>query len=328
MAKLLGFVLVSIAVAFLGKAAFADSIVDRDHCDRMANAIAQAECYRSLVERDHIGSKAEYERCLGITPHTGRANCFRALLSEKVRDKAAHPPTRGAELSPPPASGSPGHVEETVYGFLEKRSGESPYSPNYGLYSYILFPSSTDRARRFLEKFFASTSIWGKSELPPERLNLVFVPVGPQTSARLTELISSSGGSPTNSVATEVYNSYNYDLARDLLAQFCGKPAAEVRDLCATDLSRGPYIFTYPRPASDVSSVTPPYLFVDLSEVHERAFDEFIAAYKAQVREEDYTAKKRLKALRLALVSIVLTAADWVDPVTKSVTDIIHVAAK
>ena len=142
---MLGLVLASIAVAFLGKAAFADSRIDRERCGRMANASAQAECYRSLVERDHIGSKAEYERCLRITPPTGRANCFRALLREKVRDKAAAPPTpvakppptpaevssppaaaaapppAAAAVPPPPAPGSPGTVEETVYGFLEHR---------------------------------------------------------------------------------------------------------------------------------------------------------------------------------------------------------------
>jgi hypothetical protein len=57
---------------------------------------------------------------------------------------------------------------------------------------------------------------------------------------------------------------YNYPMAQRFLAQICSEPAAVVRDICATDLSRGPYVFTYGYPASRLSQVPPPYLFLDL----------------------------------------------------------------
>jgi hypothetical protein len=67
---------------------------------------------------------------------------------------------------------------------------------------------------------------------------------------------------------------------------------------------------------------------LDLSSVHERAFVEFIAAYKAQVKRPDYTDLGRVDNLRLHLLSIVLTAADWVDPIKGAIADILHMAEK
>jgi hypothetical protein len=93
-------------------------------------------------------------------------------------------------------------------------------------------------------------------------------------------------------------------------------------------LSRGPYVFTYRHPASTLSPVPPPYLFLDLSSVHERAFGEFIAAYQAQVKRTDYTDLERIDNLRLHLLSIVLTAADWIDPIKGAIANILHVAEK
>jgi hypothetical protein len=97
--------------------------------------------------------------------------------------------------------------------------------------------------------------------------------------------------------------------------------------VCEGDLSRGPYIFAYAKPASKVTPVPPPFLFMDLSDVHERAFPEFIAAFKAQVKREDISDRAKIDTLRLKLVSIVLTAADWLVPMQKPVADIVHSAS-
>lgn len=72
----------------------------------------------------------------------------------------------------------------------------------------------------------------------------------------------------------------------------------------------------------------PPYLFLDLSGVHEHAFSEFIAAYKEQIKRTDYTDLGRIDNLRLRLLNIVLTAADWVDPIKGAIADILHMAEK
>jgi hypothetical protein len=119
---------------------------------------------------------------------------------------------------------------------------------------------------------------------------------------------------------------YNYPLSRKLLAQICTAPTEVIRDVCATDLSRGPYLFTYARAVSDLSPVPPPYLVLDLSDVHIRAFGEFIASYKAQVKRPDYPDRKRIDTLRLRVLNVALTAADWIAPTKSAIADILPMA--
>jgi hypothetical protein len=119
---------------------------------------------------------------------------------------------------------------------------------------------------------------------------------------------------------------YDYKLALALLDHICNPPAKEVEEVCEGSLSRGPYIFTYAQPASKLAPVPPPFLFMDLSDVHERAFPEIIDAFEAQVKREDISDRAKIDTLRLKLLSIVLTAADFVAPVQKATADIVHVA--
>ncbi|MDQ6868017.1 MAG: hypothetical protein M3178_06295 [Pseudomonadota bacterium] len=128
------------------------------------------------------------------------------------------------------------------------------------------------------------------------------------------------------STATHSKNFYDYKMSRELLDHLCDPPAEEIRAVCEGDLSRGPYIFTYAKPASKLAPVPPPFLFVDLSPVHERAFPEFISAFIAQVKREDISDFAKIDTLRLRVLSIVLTAADFVAPVQKATEDIVHIA--
>jgi hypothetical protein len=64
-----------------------------------------------------------------------------------------------------------------------------------------------------------------------------------------------------------------------------------------------------------------------LSDVHERAFPEIIAAFRAQVKHEDISDRAKVDTLRLKLLSVVLKAADFVAPVQKAMADIVHVAS-
>jgi hypothetical protein len=63
---------------------------------------------------------------------------------------------------------------------------------------------------------------------------------------------------------------------------------------------------------------------VDLSNVHAQAFGEFIAAFRAQVKRDDITDQARIRTLRLTILDVALTAADWVSPVEKAIADIVH----
>ena len=119
---------------------------------------------------------------------------------------------------------------------------------------------------------------------------------------------------------------FDYKMSRALLDHLCDSPAEELRAACEGDLSRGPFIFTYAKPASKVTPVPPPFLFMDLSDVHERAFLEIIAAFKAQVQREDISDRAKIDTLRRKPLSIALTAADWLVPVQKAVADIVYSA--
>jgi len=123
---------------------------------------------------------------------------------------------------------------------------------------------------------------------------------------------------------------YDFRMARAILDHLCSLPADTMRDLCSTDLSRGPYIFTYATPASQLDAVPPPYLFVDLSNVDPRAFAEVLSAFRQQVKRDDVTDRARIDTLRLKLLQIALTASDWVEPIEGGVQhlvgDIVHPA--
>ncbi len=77
---------------------------------------------------------------------------------------------------------------------------------------------------------------------------------------------------------------------------------------------------------SALSPVPPPYLVLDLSGTHVRAFREFITAYQEQVKRPNYPDRERIDTLRLRVLSIVLTAADWITPATSAIADILHMA--
>ena len=210
----------------------------------------------------------------------------------------------------------------SVHGYLYAVDSEIP---GYGLYSYILFPIYSPRTERFLDVFFQTTSYAGNSSIDIAHLNVIYIPTRVETLYSLLKPMitedSASLSIPIRQFATEAYD---YAMARRILAQICTKPSEEVWNVCATDLSRGPYLFSYVQPASTLSPVPPPYLFLDLSRVHERAFGEFIAAYKEQIKRTDYTDRERIDNLRLRLVSIVLTAADWIGPIKGAMADILH----
>lgn len=221
--------------------------------------------------------------------------------------------------STPRPTAAEGHavpILNSVYGFLRRPGGEAA---GYGLYSYALFPAPSPRADAFVAALFARTGWSGESRIAPLNLNLIYLPVH----ADLERRLGIARWNPDHPDPGFAAKAYDYPEARNLLAQICRQPAKGVQTLCASDLSRGPYLFTYSKPASSLETVPPPYLVLDLSDVHPRAFANFIAAYKEQVKRTDYTDRERIDAFSLVLLNITLTAADVVSPVIKSVKDLV-----
>jgi hypothetical protein len=214
-------------------------------------------------------------------------------------------------------------ILETGYSHLAELGKEAA---GYGLYSYAILPSDSNRAALFLGEVFKEIPSIGNTSASPAQANIFYIPLRKDKEADFMAMLQTPGRDAAKLGAEYTKSFYDYKMARALLDHVCNPPDPSVLDLCNGDLSRGPYIFTYASPASKVEPVPPPFLFVDLSDVHERAFGELLAAFQAQVKREDITDQARIRTMRLNILQVALTAADWVSPVQKAIADIVRSA--
>jgi hypothetical protein len=227
--------------------------------------------------------------------------------------------------------------------------------PDYGLYSYVILIKNTDnddRSGKFLGHVYRSFLSTEDTAVPHARTNIFYIPSNKINKCLNTKELAKSQEQLTrdfekrtksleqlNHDLEKLYseklmlllggyyakNCYNYIISNKILNDnICSSPTEEIKAVCDGDLSRGPYIFTYAKPASNISRVLPPFLFMDLSDVHERAFPEIIAAFKAQVKRKDFSDRAKIDTLRLRVLSIALTAADWLVPVQKAMANIVY----
>jgi hypothetical protein len=241
-----------------------------------------------------------------------------------TRGRSLRPAADTATVSARPGSTSGAgrlRILETGYSHLSELGKEEE---GYGLYSYAILPSESRRAAIFLSQLFREIPSIGETGAQRSQLNIFYVPLKKDRENEFATLIQASGANSEKMGAEYSRSFYDYKIARALLNHVCNPPAASIRRLCDGDLSIGPYIFTYASPASSMSSVPPPYLFVDLSDVHSQAFGELIAAFRSQLKRDDISDQARIRTLRLMILDIALTAADWVNPVEKAIADIVH----
>jgi hypothetical protein len=247
------------------------------------------------------------------------------------------PPAAPRPASPPgsiAAPGAPGasrpvararpRILETGYSHLAELGKEVD---GYGLYSYVILPSDDNRAALFLGEVFKEIPSIGDTSARPSQLNILYVPLRKDKQTDFAAMLKAPGRDAAKLGAEYTKTFYDYRIARALLDHVCNPPDPSVLKLCNGDLSRGPYIFTYASPASRIEPVPPPFLLVDLSDVHERAFGELLAAFQAQVKREDISDQAKIHTMRLNILQVALTAADWVTPVQKAIADIVHSAA-
>jgi hypothetical protein len=226
---------------------------------------------------------------------------------------------------------SSSQILETGYANL-KEVGEE--KPGYGLYSYVLITSNSSKSVALLDEIFNVIPNVQDAGALPKQINILYIPflkykenefvLEAMTFKRLGAQYAKYANETLGAKYAESF--YNFQMARTILAHLCNPPADTLRQLCGGDLSRGPFIFTYEKPASTFEPVQAPYLFVDLRDVHERAFAEFVSAYQQQVKSEDVNSGERLNTLRLKLLNLALNAADFVKPIPDALADAIRSA--
>ena len=215
---------------------------------------------------------------------------------------------------------APREILGSVYDYLYRAGVERPH---YGLYSYVLVPFPSARAEHFFEDLFKTTSYVELNRISLEHINIIYLPVRETKIPALLPIISDGSAPPANLFVAE---HYDYALATKILTQICVAAPENIKEVCSTDLSRGPYLFTFPHPASELTTIPPPFLFVDLSNAHERAFGEFLAAYREQVKRTDHTDLEKIDGLRLGILNVILNAADWIDPIRAALAGTIHMS--
>jgi hypothetical protein len=194
----------------------------------------------------------------------------------------------------------------------------------YGLYSYAILTSDSGRSAALLSELFKSFPQIDNLEAKRAQLNILYIPTKNSEISKFADESKKLYGKPVELGTNFARSFYDYKMGRAILNHICNPPADKIKDLCLGDMSRGPYIFTYAKPASSLEPVPPPFLFLDLSDIPENAYGEFIAAFKAQVKREDISDGAKIHSLRLRLLPIVLKAADLVRPVKKAIGDILY----
>ena len=215
-------------------------------------------------------------------------------------------------------------IKGTAYGFLHDGETEDP---GYGLYSYvILAPQQPDRNMALMKEILKFPS--KEEEIRESRhINILYIPVHSETKTNQPDRESGVGD-----INTFLKTDYSFHEARTLLTRICGTAGASkdnvFKNLCDTELTGGPYIFTYGAPASQLVPLPPPLLFVDLSDVGSNGFAEFIAAYASQVKRPDFSDRQKIDTFRLAILKIILNAATLSRPARAAVADIVHILKK
>lgn len=158
----------------------------------------------------------------------------------------------------------------------------------------------------------------------PIQLNIIYLPMQGDRKLQFDVVAQTLRDNPDKLGAEYLASYYDYTTAQSLLYHVCNPPHDQMRDICQGAPSRGPYIFTYAAPASQIEPVPPPFLFIDLSSAHVGAFGELVAAFRAQVMRPDISDRAKIDTLRLKLLTLTLLAADMVDPVEKAMAKIVR----
>lgn len=223
-----------------------------------------------------------------------------------------------APRAPETASRPAPSVTQSAYDFMDQGLMERP---GYGLYTYALFPNAflVERNAEFLRALFRTTPGAPSVPLAPRLLNIIYVPVTGGDQA--WGLLRAPNMSPAEKATALAGQIYDHDLAGRMLGFFCDNHP----EACAQGIGNGPYLLTVARPLSGSAGPAAAYLLIDLGRIHPGAFARFVEAMKAQVTRPDFTDRAKVDTVANDLLQIVLTAADWLDPIREGMAAILKV---
>ena len=266
---------------------------------------AQASSERKAPEQ-----KAPEPKAIKPAPSAASAEPQTIELKPPVQE------VRAPEVRPPQQA-----ISGTGYDQLKGLGREVP---GYGLYSYGVLTAASPRSTAFLSEIFKSMPSTGDAGAARAQLNIFYIPTKNGTVADLAALVETSRGDQTKMAVRYSDAMYDYKMARAILNHLCSPPAKAMTSVCKGPMSGGPYILANARPASILEPVPPPFLFVDLSDINPHAYPEFISVFRAVVKQEDATDDAKLHSLRLKVLNLALTGADWSAGAKRSVVDIVH----
>jgi hypothetical protein len=233
-----------------------------------------------------------------------------------VEPKPPEQEARAPEAKPP---------QQAILGTgYDQLKGLGRETAGYGLYSYGVLTAASPRSAAFLAEIFKSISSTDDAGAARTHLNIFYIPTKNGTVADLAALVAAAHDDKTKMAVRYSEGMYDYKMARAILNHLCNPPAKAMASLCKGPMSGGPYILANARPASGLEPVPPPLLFVDLSDIDPRSYSEFISVFRAAVKQEDVTDDAKLHSLRLKVLNLALTGADWTPKVKRSVVDIVH----
>jgi hypothetical protein len=235
---------------------------------------------------------------------------------QAVEPKPPEQEVRAQEVKPP--------QQAILARGYDQLKGPGKEAVGYGLYSYGVLTAPSARSAAFLGEIFKSIPSIDDTAAARAQLNIFYIPTKNEKVADLATLVGASRDDQAKLAVRYSVAMYDYKMARAILNHLCNPPAKAMTSSCKGPMSGGPYILANARPASSLEPVPPPFLFVDLSDVNPNAYPEFISAFRVVVKQEDVTDDAKLHSLRLKVLNLALTAADWTPKVKKSVVDIVH----
>jgi hypothetical protein len=214
-------------------------------------------------------------------------------------------------------------IDVSAYAFLYARGSEAP---GYGLYSYAILRNGSQRSAALLKQIFRKVRNVDFITASRIETNIIYVPSTREKGKRRQDDYYKNDENIRRFLSREPKSSssYDFEIAKQLIAAICDRPADEVKSLCQGDENGGPYIITYSKQIGSTSPLPPPFLLVDLTPVDESAFDTLVSSYLVQVRADKFDDRTKIDTFRNKLLTLILRSARSLEPITAALLGIVH----